>query len=101
MRRTIGGPVSVADSGAAADEDRVELSVEGMTCSHCVSVVGGALRQCPGVLIAEVDLKGGRAAVVGSGLDVACLKRAVEGLGYRVAAVNTKDSPDGGSGGAE
>ncbi|HPD16812.1 MAG TPA: SO_0444 family Cu/Zn efflux transporter [Planctomycetota bacterium] len=65
--------------------ETVELSVQGMTCSHCVGAVTRALRECRGVAAAEVDLKSGRAVVKGQGLDAAALRQAVEALGYTVA----------------
>ncbi len=67
-----------------ADEapETVELKVQGMTCSHCVQAVTRALRECPGVASAEVDLKSGRATVRGSGLDPASLRHTVEAVGY-------------------
>ncbi len=62
--------------------ETIELAIEGMTCSHCVATVTRALRGCPGVASAEVDLKGGRATVRGSGLNPESLRKAVEAAGY-------------------
>ncbi|HUT35555.1 MAG TPA: SO_0444 family Cu/Zn efflux transporter [Planctomycetota bacterium] len=64
--------------------ETIELTVQGMTCSHCVQAVTRALRACPGVASAEVDLKSGRATVRGTGLDPQSLRKAVEAIGYTV-----------------
>jgi copper chaperone CopZ len=66
----------------------LELTIEGMTCEHCVSAVKNALMGVPGVTSAEVDLKAGQATVV---LDpeqasVESLVAAVEEEGYTVTA---------------
>jgi len=68
----------------AEKAEAVELAIEGMTCSHCVASVTRALRACPNVVSAAVDLKRGRATVRGSGLDRAALRKAVEAAGYTV-----------------
>jgi copper chaperone CopZ len=65
-------------------ESSVTLTIEGMTCDHCVESVRHALLACPGVRSAAVQLRTGRAAVGGDGLDIPALRRAVEGLGYTV-----------------
>jgi len=70
-----------ADRNGPAPQ-RVELRITGMTCSHCAASVGRALRECPGVESAEVELKGGRALVSGRQLREQQLVAAVEGLGY-------------------
>lgn len=63
-------------------EERLELAVSGMTCSHCAEAVRRALAECPGVTSARVGLKAGRAVVTGAGLDSQKLTGAVRGLGY-------------------
>ncbi|MFP4057515.1 MAG: permease [Candidatus Brocadiia bacterium] len=70
---------------AAPAEETLTLDVEGMTCSHCAEAVGRALRECPGVERAEVDLGRREALVAGRGLDVEGLCRAVGQLGYEVS----------------
>lgn len=61
------------------------LSVEGMTCSHCVEAVRRALREQQGVHSAVVDLKTGRAVVRGMDFSPAALTGAVEELGYKAS----------------
>ncbi len=69
-----------------SSEEQLELTVEGMTCSHCADAVRRALAECPGVASARVDLAAGRAVVTGADLDARQLAEAVEGLGYRAKA---------------
>ncbi len=76
-----------AESGA--DMERLEFAVSGMTCGHCAETVGRALRQSPGVRKAEVDLKKGRAVVIGEHLDAARLSEAVNSLGYEMRVVSS------------
>ena len=63
------------------------LTVEGMSCGHCVMHVKSALEDVAGVTKVEVDLLKKSAMVEGEGLDDAALKAAVAEAGYRVTAV--------------
>jgi copper chaperone CopZ len=49
-----------------ADANRTVLSIEGMTCSACVSTVRRVLSRVPGVTSAEVDLAKACALIEGS-----------------------------------
>ena len=69
------------------DLPHVTLSVKGMTCSHCAAAVRGALEKTAGAGNVEVDLAGGRAVILGSGLDGEALRKAVAGLGYDVSVL--------------
>jgi uncharacterized membrane protein YraQ (UPF0718 family)/copper chaperone CopZ len=73
----------------SAPEQRIELQITGMRCSHCVEAVSRALQECPGVRHVEVALQSGRALVVGIHLDAAQLAAAVGSLGYRATAEST------------
>jgi copper chaperone len=42
---------------------KTELTIKGMTCSHCVAAVQNALEETPGVRSARVDLQAGKAVV--------------------------------------
>jgi copper chaperone len=64
------------------------LSVEGMSCAHCVAHVKEALASVPGVTKAEVDLGKKQAFVEGSALDDAALKSAVAEAGYEIVAIS-------------
>jgi Cu+-exporting ATPase len=74
------------------------LSIEGMSCNHCVNHVKNALTEVSGVEGAEVDLAQKSAVVTGSALDDAALKAAVAEAGYAVVAITRWRSPsrDGG-----
>ncbi len=65
-------------------EHTTDLRIEGMSCSHCVAAVKGALESVPGVEEARVDLATGTATVVGRA-DAAQLVAAVAGEGYKAA----------------
>lgn len=36
--------------------DTLHLTIEGMTCQHCVRAVDGALRETPGVEVTRVEI---------------------------------------------
>jgi len=58
------------------------ISVEGMTCDHCVRAVREAVLGVGGVEGAEVDLASGTAEVRGPGFEVAALIDAIADEGY-------------------
>jgi Cu+-exporting ATPase len=63
--------------------EKLTLTVDGMTCGHCVGRVQKALEKSPGVLSATVDLSAGSAEVqVQPGTAAADLVAAVEKAGY-------------------
>jgi copper chaperone len=64
------------------------LSIEGMSCGHCIARVKTALSEVPGVAKAEVDLDKKIAVVEGTGLDDALLEAAVGEAGYEVVAIS-------------
>ncbi len=71
---------------------RVELKVDGMTCSHCSGSVSRALQEMSGVADVQVDLADGKATIGGSDLDAAALAGRVEELGYKASIVaETRD----------
>jgi len=63
------------------------LTIEGMSCGHCVMHVKSALQGVAGVSSVEVDLAKKSAMVEGEALSDAALKAAVAEAGYRVTAV--------------
>ncbi len=65
--------------------DRINLSVKGMSCQHCVGRVEKALSELDGVDSVKVILEGGRAEVEGAGLDFETLIKAVTEAGYEAA----------------
>ncbi|MEN6364417.1 MAG: heavy-metal-associated domain-containing protein [Rectinema sp.] len=63
------------------------LTIDGMSCGHCVMHVRSALEGVPGVKSADVDLLKKTAMVEGDTLDEMALRGAVADAGYRVVAV--------------
>ena len=62
-------------------------TVQGMTCSHCVSSVKGALGSLDGVSAVDVHLESGQVTVTSdSPLDGDVVKAAVDDAGYEVAS---------------
>jgi copper chaperone CopZ len=68
----------------SSHRQRLELLITGMMCNHCAESVRDAIAEVSGVRSAEVNLKSGRAIVMGDNLDQKRLMAAVEGLGYTV-----------------
>lgn len=64
---------------------RVELTVSGMTCEHCVATLAAALRSVPGAIRVEAAL--GRATVeyADDVCTVTALSEAVRSAGFSVA----------------
>lgn len=66
--------------------EKVQLTVEGMSCNHCKMAVEKAVRALPGVMTAEVDLAAKTLKVeldsAKSGLDD--IKKAVDEAGFTV-----------------
>ena len=63
------------------------LSIEGMSCSHCVTHVKEALESVAGVSKVDVNLREKQAVVEGSTLDDAAMKSAVAEAGYEITAI--------------
>jgi copper chaperone len=63
------------------------LSIEGMSCKHCVMHVTEALEGVNGISSVKVDLASKSAVVEGAALDEAAMKAAVTEAGYEVVAV--------------
>jgi copper ion binding protein len=66
---------------------RKTLSIEGMSCGHCVSHVREALAEIQGLTVIEVDLAEKRAVVEGAAPDEIAMKAAVAEAGYEVVAI--------------
>ena len=77
------------DKEGKKEEDFMEhktLTIEGMSCQHCVGRVEKALNDLDGVK-ATVTLEPGEAKVEGANLSEDVLKKAVEDAGYTVVSV--------------
>jgi copper ion binding protein len=64
------------------------LSIEGMSCAHCVARVESAISEIQGVTSVQVDLAKKSAVVDGGVLDDTQLKEAVADAGYEVVAIS-------------
>ncbi|AGA68678.1 copper ion binding protein [Desulfitobacterium dichloroeliminans LMG P-21439] len=65
-----------------------KVSIEGMSCGHCVNHVREALSELNGVTQVEVSLEG-KHAIVEANQDVSgdAIKAAIEEVGYEVVGV--------------
>ncbi len=67
-------------------ESSTRLTVDGMTCGHCVGAVKAELESVPGVTEAVVDLGTGQVDLrLSAPVDPSALVAAVEEAGYSVA----------------
>ncbi len=68
--------------------DTFEIPIRGMDCAGCVSTVQRAIASVPGVEQVEVYLASEKAVIRSNGgaLDIAAVRRAVEGAGYEAPA---------------
>ena len=80
---------AIEDAGYGVPRERIELSIEGMTCASCVSRVEKALANTPGVETAEVNLATEKASVtyVPGAVRPLDLIAAVEDAGYGAAVI--------------
>lgn len=69
------------------EAQRVQLAIEGMTCSHCAEAIERALTNLAGVEAAAVSFSGKRADVEAKGVEPGMLVHAVEEAGYRASVV--------------
>lgn len=61
------------------------VTVQGMTCGHCVASVQQEVGRIPGVTGVEVDLAAGAVAITSTDeLDAAAVAAAVDEAGYEV-----------------
>ena len=66
----------------------IKLTIEGMSCQHCVTRVQKALQNVPGVMSVKVDLKKGEAEVtVKDDVLSQDLISAVENAGYEARVI--------------
>ena len=63
------------------------ITVEGMTCQHCVNAVTTEVGRVPGVSKVTVDLDSGKVTIASDRpVDDAALREAVEEAGYEIRA---------------
>ena len=66
----------------------ITLTVEGMSCQHCVTNVKNALEALDGVVQATPDLASGKVVIKGENLNNNLLKKAITDAGYIPGAVS-------------
>ena len=62
------------------------ISIQGMSCQHCVASVAKALQDIPGVSEVSVDLSKGQANYAGD-VSPAVMKEAINAIGFTVLDV--------------
>ena len=67
--------------------ERVTLSIDGMTCSHCVRSVDGALKELAGVTVEQVKVGEATVSFDPAAVSSTRIKQAVESEGYGVTAI--------------
>ncbi|QTA38352.1 heavy-metal-associated domain-containing protein [Thermosipho ferrireducens] len=61
------------------------VTIEGMTCEHCIMHVKEELMKLPGVKLLEVEV--GKAIIEGEGIENSMIEKAVEEAGYEVKEI--------------
>ncbi len=64
--------------------DSITVTIEGMTCNHCVASVKSAILEIEGIKEVEVNLQTKTAIVKGKDINLPEIKKAVESRGYKV-----------------
>lgn len=89
----LGYPVQLIDSNSKrkAEEARVEIRVEGMHCSSCVSNICGAVTDLPGAIDIHLTFDDKLATVTYDPrvLKIADIVKEIESLGFKTAIANS------------
>ena len=72
--------------------EKIEITVEGMTCGHCAMSVTNELATLDGVSNVQVDHAAGKAVVESAGISNEKLAEAVEEAGYKAVEFATLDA---------
>ena len=75
-----------SEAGDEVSREIAQLTIEGMTCTHCRESVLNGLKSIAGAKSTKVDLASGIATVSGNNLDLDSMTEKVEGLGFTVSA---------------
>ena len=65
--------------------DRVKLTIQGMSCGHCVSAVDKALKRMDGVQVEQVAIGSATVSYDPAATSTDKIARAIEDEGYTVA----------------
>lgn len=63
---------------------KMQLTIGGMSCEHCVRAVTQAIEKVDGVKSVKVNLKKGKADIKGENVNIEAVKKAVADAGYTV-----------------
>lgn len=61
---------------------KMQLTIGGMSCEHCVKAVTQAIEKVDGVKAVKVSLKKGKADIKGENVNIEAVKKAVIDAGY-------------------
>jgi copper chaperone len=67
--------------------ERVRLTIDGMTCGHCVRAVDGALRGLPGLQVERVEVGSAVVAYDPAAVKPAQMEDAISEEGYEVRGI--------------
>lgn len=67
--------------------ERVTLSIDGMTCDHCVRSVDAALKDLAGVTIEQVKVGEATVSFDPAAVTSSRIRQAIESEGYGVTAI--------------
>jgi copper chaperone CopZ len=65
-------------------QEKMTLTIKGMTCSHCAQSVKNAILSAPGVGSVVVDQSAGKAFIGGSHIDLNTIKKSIEDIGFKL-----------------
>lgn len=71
----------------------MKLTVEGMTCGHCVRSITRAIQSIDASADVRVDLEGGTVTIDGR-LQPPAAKEAIEAEGYSVTSIDASDNQE-------
>jgi copper ion binding protein len=63
---------------------KMQLTIGGMSCEHCVRAVTQAIEKVDGVKSVKVNLKKGKADIKSENVNIEAVKKAVADAGYTV-----------------
>jgi len=93
----VGTAAAASAVTSSVTADRLDLTIAGMTCGHCVSAVREALEALPGVNVHRVGIGTASVTLDPQGASPAALVEAVREAGYQASfAGNASTAPKAG-----
>ena len=77
--------MQAAPPAVGALSNRVEVSIAGMTCGHCVSSVRGALEALPGADVHRVEIGSASVSLKPGATSASSLLEAIRAAGYQAS----------------